>query len=107
MNQQGYVYIVGSQTKGPLYIGVTRSLAKRVAQHRVYKVLGFSKKYQLSRLVFFEPCDSIHRAIWRARQISYWQRDRKLLLIKKTNPHWNDLYCRLSDNELELVKDST
>jgi putative endonuclease len=106
MKQQGYVYIVGNQTGGPLYIGVTRGLANRVAQHRANKVLGLSKKYQLSRLVYFEPCDSIHRAIWRARQISYWKRDRKLILIKKTNPHWKDLSYRLSGNQAKLVDHS-
>lgn len=107
MNQQGYVYIVANQGIGPLYIGVTRSLAKKIAQHKAHKVQGLSKKYQLSRLVFFEHCDSIHRAIWRAKQISYWKRDRKLVLIKKTNPHWQDLCYQLSGNDTELVDDST
>ncbi|MFT6098938.1 MAG: putative endonuclease [Arenicella sp.] len=104
MKQKGYVYIVSNQTSGPLYVGVTRTLANRIAQHRAYKVIGLSKKYRLSRLVFFEPCDSIDRAVWRARQISYWKRDRKLVLIKETNPHWNDLYYRLSGNQAELVE---
>ncbi|MFT6407038.1 MAG: putative endonuclease [Arenicella sp.] len=103
MIKQGYVYIVGDQARGPLYVGVTSSLAERVTRHRDGGVQGLSKKYQLTRLVFFEHCDSIHRAIWRARQISHWTRASKLRLIEQTNPHWVDLYCRLSDKDYGLA----
>jgi putative endonuclease len=96
MNKKGYVYIVGDQARGPLYIGVACSLATRIMQHRDGRVSGLSKKHQLTRLVFFEHCESIHRAIWRARQIRYWKRHSKLMLITKMNPNWNDLYYQVS-----------
>ena len=107
MNKHGYVYIIGDNVKGPLYIGVTRGLVRRVRKHKNGRVLGLSKKYHLTRLVFFEYCDSIHRTIWRARQIRHWKRPNKLRLIEETNPRWHDLYYRLSDKQLHLSCCST
>jgi putative endonuclease len=95
MHKKGYIYIIGDQARGPLYIGVTWSLTTRVMQHRDGRVSGRSKKHQLTRLVFFEHCESIHRAIWRAGQIRHWKRDNKLKLITTMNPDWNDLYHQL------------
>lgn len=95
MNKHGYVYIISDKFDGRLWVGVTSDLRLRIWQHRKYKVLGFSKKYKLKRLVYFEHCDSIHRAIWRENQMRAWRRSLKVTLIQKLNPQWDDLYFSL------------
>ena len=95
MDKQGYVYILASKPNGTLYIGVTSNLVARVWQHRAKLVDGFTEKYGVDRLVWFESCDSIVGAIAREKQLKKWNRDWKIRLIVEANPDWNDLYSTL------------
>lgn len=87
-----YVYLLASRRKGTLYVGVTNDLSKRVWQHKQDLVEGFTKKYGVKSLVWFEQTESIESAIVREKQIKKWNRDWKVELIEKTNPQWRDLY---------------
>jgi putative endonuclease len=87
-----YVYILASQRNGTLYIGVTNDLIKRVHEHKYNLVAGFTKKYNVHLLVYFEQSDNIESAINREKQIKKWNRKWKLELIEKKNPTWRDLY---------------
>ena len=89
---QGYVYILASRIGGTLYIGVTSNLAGRIFQHKSGAVDGFTKKYKVDRLVYYEVHDSIEGAILRERQMKRWNRKWKIELIEKDNPDWIDLY---------------
>ena len=74
-----------------LYIGVTGNLARRVHQHRIGQFEGFSKKYQMKRLVYAEPTSDVQAAIRREKQIKGWLRAKKMSLIESFNPEWRDL----------------
>jgi putative endonuclease len=87
-----YVYILCSKRNGTLYIGVTSDLIKRIYEHRNDLVDGFTKKYGVHRLVWYETHDSAESAITREKQIKKWKRAWKLKLIEQNNPEWNDLY---------------
>ena len=93
--KQYYVYILASKKDGVLYIGVTRDLIKRVWEHKNNLVEGFTKKYFVHRLVYFEDTSDIESAIKREKQLKKWNRDWKIQLIEKTNPNWEDLYNQL------------
>ena len=93
--EQYYVYILASQRNGTLYIGVTSNLIKRVYEHKNNLVGGFTQKYDVHRLVYFETTDDINNAIRREKQIKKWNRDWKIELIEKNNPDWRDLYFDL------------
>ena len=84
------VYILASRSR-VLYIGVTNDLARRVAEHRQGLVEGFSKKYGVDRLVFYEETPDIRSAIAREKQLKSWRREKKIALIKGSNPTWRDL----------------
>jgi len=86
------VYLLASRPRGTLYVGVTNNLIKRVAEHRSGLVEGFTKKYGVKTLVWFEQTESIESAIAREKQIKMWNRAWKIELIEKTNPGWRDLY---------------
>ena len=86
-----YVYIMSSKRNGTLYIGVTNNLEKRVSEHKSGLVPGFSKDYQIKYLVYFEEAASIEDAIEREKQIKRWSRKKKIDLIEKENPEWDDL----------------
>ena len=90
-----YVYILASQRNGTLYIGVTNDLRKRVYEHKNDLVEGFTKKYQVHKLVYFEETFDIESAIKREKQLKAWKRKWKLELIEKSNPNWDDLYDKL------------
>ena len=92
---QAYVYILSSQRNGTLYIGVTSDLIKRIYQHRNNLSEGFTKKYKVHRLVYFETTPSIKGAIQREKQLKQWHRQWKIELIEKDNPEWIDLYGSL------------
>jgi putative endonuclease len=92
---QAYVYILSSQRNGTLYIGVTSDLIKRIYQHRNNLSEGFTKKYKVHRLVYFETTPSITGAIQREKQLKQWRRQWKIELIEKDNPEWMDLYGTL------------
>jgi len=87
-----YVYIICSKRNGTLYIGVTSDLIKRVYEHKNNLADGFSKKYDVHRLVWYESHETIEEAIVREKQIKKWNRRWKLRLIERNNPEWNDLY---------------
>jgi putative endonuclease len=90
--QQSYVYILASQKNGTLYIGVTSDLVKRVYEHKQNLANGFSKKYNVHNLVYYEVHAEIEKAITREKQIKKWNREWKLKLIEEKNPGWKDLY---------------
>jgi putative endonuclease len=90
-----YVYILASKYKGTLYIGVTSNLPKRVSEHKNDLVEGFTKKYQVHRLVYYEVHEDAYEAIRREKQLKKWNRQWKINLIEEKNPDWNDLYFRL------------
>ena len=97
MNGKQYcVYILANQRNGTLYVGVTSDLMKRVYEHKNNLVSGFTQKYNIHRLVYFETTDDIHSAIRREKQIKKWNRNWKIELIEKNNPDWRDLYFDLA-----------
>jgi len=87
----GYVYILASRRHGTLYTGCTTDRAQRVYQHREELVPGFTAKYRVKRLVWFETYDDVSDAIVRERRIKEWKRAWKVALIEDCNPLWNDL----------------
>lgn len=91
MKKGGYVYILASKRKGTIYIGVTSNLTERIDQHKSGAVDGFTKKYDIKQLVWYEFHDSIEQAIAREKQLKRWNRAWKIELIEKDNPAWNDL----------------
>jgi len=92
-----YVYIMTNRPNGTLYVGVTGDLVRRVVEHRSDVREGFTQKYQLHRLVYYEIHDSPSRAIWREKRIKTWLRAWKVRLIHGANPNWDDLTERLVD----------
>ncbi|MGD0806694.1 MAG: GIY-YIG nuclease family protein [Anaerolineales bacterium] len=89
------VYIMASQRHGALYIGVTSNLVSRVWQHKSDILPGFTKKYQIHLLFYYEVHKTMRMAISREKQIKKWNRAWKVRLIEKKNPCWEDLYGRL------------
>ena len=90
MDRQPYVYILASRRNGTLYIGVTSDLPARLHQHRTKAVRGFTKRYDVHRLVHFEVAESMAAAIAREKQLKAWRRDWKIALIEEENPFWED-----------------
>jgi putative endonuclease len=88
-----YVYLLASKRNGTLYVGVTNDLVRRVWEHKSDFVKGFTKKYQVHQLVWFEATENVEAAIIREKQIKKWNRAWKLELIEKMNPEWKDLYA--------------
>lgn len=91
-----YVYILASQKNGTLYIGVTSDLVKRVLQHKTGEVEGFTKKYGVKLLVYYEETGSIEEAIVREKRLKEWRREWKMRLIEERNPSWEDLFDEIS-----------
>jgi putative endonuclease len=87
-----YVYILANQAGGTLYIGVTNDLVQRVHEHKSKETPGFTQKYNLTNLVYYEVCDSPEQAIAREKQLKAWRRAWKLKLIHTLNPTGQDLY---------------
>ncbi len=87
-----YTYILASKKNGTLYVGVTADVIKRVYEHKNKLVDGFTQKYSVDKLVYYETFDNIHDAIRREKCIKEWKRLWKLDLIEKRNPEWKDLY---------------
>ncbi len=90
-----YVYILASKPNGTLYTGVTNDLLRRMNEHKSGEVEGFTKRYKVDRLVYFESFDDIRRAITREKQIKKWYRKWKIELIEEENSQWRDLYEEL------------
>jgi putative endonuclease len=89
-----YVYIVASLSR-TLYVGVTNDLQRRMHEHRSRQVAGFTARYGVDRLVWFESTNDVHVAIAREKQLKGWKRERKVALIEAGNPAWNDLVVEL------------
>ena len=87
-----YVYILASQKNGTLYIGVTNNLLRRVWEHKNKITGGFTKKYSVDKLVYFETTNDINEAITREKVLKHWTRAWKVDLIERENPEWKDLY---------------
>ncbi len=90
--KQPAIYILASERNGTLYTGVTSDLVKRVWQHRHHLVPGFTERYQVHDLVYFELCEDMLAAIAREKQIKGGSRKKKIALIESVNPDWRDLY---------------
>ncbi len=89
------VYMLASQRNGTLYVGVTSNLIRRIAEHKSGEISGFTKTYDVKRLVWFEQHDTMDAAILREKRIKRWKRDWKIALIEAANPLWRDLYPQL------------
>lgn len=90
MMNQYYVYIMTNRSK-TLYTGVTNDLMRRVYEHKNKMIDGFTKKYHITKLVYYEETNDIQVAISREKQIKGWLRGKKIALIESVNPKWNDL----------------
>jgi putative endonuclease len=91
-----YVYILASRIGGTLYIGVTNDLVRRVGEHKLKIAEGFTKKHDVTRLVYFEAFDQIEQAIHREKRLKKWPRAWKISLIEQQNPDWIDLYPEIA-----------
>lgn len=96
-----YVYIMGSRTH-VLYTGVTNDLTRRVAEHKSHSIPGFTRKYNVDRLFYYEELPDIVQAIAREKQIKGWTREKKLALIRSLNPDFTDLATPASDPSLRV-----
>ncbi|MBV6341873.1 GIY-YIG nuclease family protein [Candidatus Magnetobacterium casensis] len=97
--KQYFVYILASKKNGTLYIGVTSDLIKRVYEHKNDLTDGFTKKYGVHKLVYYETAEDINSMIAREKQLKRWKRDWKIQLIESVNPMWDDLYGFLLSQE--------
>ena len=97
MQRQPAVYLLTNKSNGTLYIGVTSNLPKRIWEHKNKVIKGFSEKYNLTRLVYFELYEDMAQAITREKQLKAGSRSTKIELVESLNPNWEDLYqdiCR-------------
>ena len=96
MERTYWVYMLASRRNGTLYIGVTNNLARRVHEHRTKAAPGFTARYGVSMLVWYETYADVNEAIARETMMKRWQRAWKLELIEDMNPDWRDLYLELN-----------
>ena len=99
ISKKYYIYILASRIRGPLYIGVTNNLLKRIWQHKEKIVEGFTTQYQVNRLVYYEEYTDIREAIAREKQLKNWHRQWKINIIEQQNSGWKDLYFGFGDPE--------
>ena len=90
-----YIYILSNINNKTIYIGVTRDIIKRVYQHKSKAVEGFTQKYNIHKLVYYEIYEDIKLAIEREKQLKNWSRKKKNALIEKENPEWKDLWSEI------------
>ena len=90
-NHQYFIYILASKKNGVLYIGVTNDIRRRVFEHKSKTVKGFTSRYNVDKLMYFEEYSDINEAIKREKQLKKWNRQWKIDLIEKDNPEWKDL----------------
>ncbi len=100
MERQPFVYILASQRRGTLYIGVTSDLTRRIWEHRSGARPGFATRYKVTRLVHFEEFGDMYAALEREKQLKRWHRQWKINLIEERNPHWEDLAVALGFDPL-------
>ena len=93
--KQYYIYILASRKNGTLYVGVTNNLLRRIYEHKNDLVEGFTKKYNVHKLVHYEKINDVRVVIQREKRIKKWKREWKINLIEKLNPEWKDLYYDL------------
>jgi len=86
-----YVYLLTSSNNRVMYVGVTNNLTRRVYEHQNKLVKGFTEKYDVNKLVYYEPTNDVFTAPTREREIKKWRREKKNALVIQLNPHWNDL----------------
>jgi putative endonuclease len=86
-----YVYILTNWNNRVMYVGVTNNLERRIFEHKNKLLEGFTKKYNLNKLVYFETTSDIRSAIHREKEIKNWRREKKNRLVETSNPEWNDL----------------
>ena len=91
-----YVYMLASKPQGTLYIGVTNDLVRRVAEHKESMIPGFTKRYGVNKLVYWEAFEDYEAAIAREKELKRWRRDWKRALIEENNPHWADLFGNIA-----------
>ena len=91
-----YVYIMANRRNGTLYIGVTNDIARRAYEHKTHQIPGFTAKYRIDKLVYFEYFKDIKDAIAREKQLKEWKRNWKKDLIEESNPQWRDLFDDLN-----------
>jgi putative endonuclease len=94
-NKQYYIYILTNKSNKVIYIGVTNDLERRMFEHKNKLVEGFTKRYNLTKLVFYEVTEDVQSAISREKQLKNWHRNWKINLISQFNPDWKDLTERL------------
>ncbi|MCC7037873.1 MAG: GIY-YIG nuclease family protein [Alphaproteobacteria bacterium] len=87
-----FVYILAKARNSTLYVGMTENLIKRTLEHKKELADGFTKKYGIKTLVYFEPAETYEAALFREKQLKKWRRESKLKLIETNNPQWQDLY---------------
>jgi putative endonuclease len=92
----GYFYILANRKNGTLYAGITNDIARRTYEHKEGFIKGFTSRYKVHKLVYYEFYDYIEDAIAREKQVKEWKRVWKIELIKKMNPDWRDLYFDLN-----------
>jgi len=95
MERQSYIYILFNKRNGTLYTGVTSDLVRRVYEHKNKLIEGFTKRYGVDKLGYYEVFSNIGDAIVREKQIKSYSRKKKLALIEKMNPNWDDLYSKI------------
>ena len=95
MKKEPCVYILASNKNGTLYVGVTSNLVQRVYQHRENQVEGFTKRYGIHQLVWYELHDTMDSAISKEKRLKTWERAAKIRLIESINPNWQDLWPSL------------
>ena len=95
MEKTPCVYLLASQRNGTLYVGVTSNLIKRISEHREGVVDGFTKRYKVHHLVWFEVHEQMESAILREKQLKKWDRRAKLGLVERSNPDWRDLWLEV------------
>ncbi len=88
----GFVYILAGRKHGTLYVGVTNDLARRVSEHRLGEIPGFTSRYGVKRLVYYETFERFDDAILREKRLKRWPRAWKVQAIERTNPEWVDLW---------------
>ena len=91
-----WLYILASQPRGTLYVGVTNNLIRRIHEHQQKQVAGFTKKYSVGMLVYYERHDTAYAAIQREKNIKHWSRRWKVDLIEEMNPAWRDLTAEVT-----------
>ena len=96
MDTRFFVYILASKRNGTLYVGVTNNLARRLSEHKLKLVPGFTRKYKIDQLVYFEALGCISDARTREHSLKRWRRAWKIALIEKLNPDWRDLAGELN-----------